>query len=213
MQSVMWMAERYTPLKTKVVDALWNYGGPLIDFIGTNFAAPVLKSYGKQYIWPDLRDFVVIPYFKSDYEGGDPKDFRLTIPKRSITHWCIALAVDCTLFTFAKLFWDIANLVELTASFSLSQSQYRLAKWFSWVMFRGAYFLFVTGSLSLAIAGFSIITAVLWWLTWYLSLNQAGETKPFLIGWSAVSSILVGSFTMYVWWVVKTPPLWESRVV
>jgi len=208
MHNVMWMAERYTPLKTKLVDALWNYGGPLIDFIGTNFAAPVLKSYGKRYIWPDLRDFVVIPYFKADYEGVDPKEFRLVFPRRSFMHWCTALTVDCALFSVAKLMWDTASLVEWIAGFSLSRPQYKVTAWFSWVMFRGASFLLVTASLFVASAGFSIIAAVLWWLTWYLSLKRDGESRPFLLGWSAVVSFLTASFVLYVWWVIITPPLW-----
>jgi hypothetical protein len=209
MQNVVWMAERYTPLKTKLVDALWDYGGPLIDFIGTNFAAPVLKSYGRRYIWPDLRDFVVIPYFKSDYEGGDPKDFRLTFPRRSLTHWGIALMVDCSLFTLAKLLWDTANLVQWVAAFGLSRPQHRLATWFSWIMFRSASLFLITGAFSVAVAAFSIIAAVLWWLTWYLKFTQTGESRPFLVGWRSVGSSLIALFVLYVWWVINTPPLWE----
>jgi hypothetical protein len=209
MQNVSWMAERYTPLKTKLVDALWDYGGPLIDFIGTNFAAPVLKSYGRRYIWPDLRDFVVIPYFKTDYEGGDPKTFRLEFPRRSITHWSVILAVDCSLFTVAKLLWDTSKLVKWVAAFSLSIPQHRLTTWFSWIMFRSASFLLITGAISIAVAAFSIITALLWWLTWYFKLGQTGESRQFLLGWSAVGSSLIASFVLYIWWMIITPPLWE----
>ena len=205
----MWMAEHYTPLKTKLVDALWNYGGPLIDFIGTNFAAPVLKSYGRKYIWPDLRDFVVIPYFKSDYEGGDPKDFRLTFPRRSFTHWITALAVDCSLFTIGKILWDTANLIEWIAAFSLSRPHHLLTSWFSWIMFRSASFLLMFGAFSVALAAFSIIAAVFWWLTWYLTLRQNVESKPYIVGWGAIGSSLIASFILYVWWVISTPPLWD----
>lgn len=213
MQGVLWMSERYTPLKTKIIDALWSYGGPLLDFVGTNFAAPVLKSYGKRFIWPDLRDFVVIPYFKSDYVGCDPKDFSLQFPQRSVIHWITALLVNLILLISPKLLWDTARFVEWVANFSVTRQQSRLTSWFSWMMFRGAIWLFISGSFFVAVAGFLIIAALLWWSAWYLALGQSGVPRRHLGGISVIGIILAFAFSSYGWWVTHTPPLWNFKSV
>ncbi len=79
------MADSYKPLRIKLVELLYKIGGPFLDFIGTYIAAPVVKSYGRRYLWPDIRDFIIIPYFQTDYEGGDPAEFAIT--------WCAKLSL------------------------------------------------------------------------------------------------------------------------
>jgi hypothetical protein len=210
MHAIVWMGERYLPLRIKFNEALWRFGGPLLDFIGTYIAAPVVKSYGRRYMWPDIRDFIIIPYFKTDYNGGDPSTFRLSLPQRSIIHWVTVLLVDFGLFVVAKLALDTARLVYWIAEFSIANINGHPGKWITWATFKLSIFMLCCITLFLCFSGFSIIAALLWWLMWFLSEREEPRIKLSAVIW--ICPLLLFIFILYpcLWWIVYSEPFWSS---
>lgn len=199
LQIISLMAELYVPLRIKVIGFLWQVGGPTLDYIGTYIAAPVVKTYGKKYLWPDIRDFIVRPYFQTDYDGGDPMEFRLTFPRRSFSHWVCAITFDCALFVFSKLSWDIAWAL------------------FCWSVISNWYYTCIClsmmcGILSIfsGLSGVGVIAAVLWWFMWYLTPTAyTNGSKAIVMGWGAVSILLMCTIAAFTIWVTLSAPLWN----
>ncbi|KZT41424.1 hypothetical protein SISSUDRAFT_307953 [Sistotremastrum suecicum HHB10207 ss-3] len=209
MQHIAVMIDKYIPLLQRLTNLFWIYVGPFLDLLGTYIAAPIMKRYGPDYIFPDISDFALVPIFETEITQGDPANFKLTFPRRTFLHWLVALIFDVSSFIVCKVISDIAGFVSWIADFSIPRIQFPLLSWTSWAVFSAVRLTLFSMAVFWGATGFFVPGLLLWWTFWYLTSIYGRLSKPiylYLATTIVLGLIAIGAFT---WWVRYSSPLWE----
>jgi hypothetical protein len=129
--------------------------------------APVWRNYGKR-IGEDVRDFLIVPWYRNEFTG-EAKRYRITsLPARSFRHW-LALGIMAT-GAWTMLGAQGRILVASAGYYSLPGIRHPGLWWallpVFWigVLVQAAVFVLV----ALGLAAWSLV--VLWWLGWMVGL-------------------------------------------
>jgi hypothetical protein len=129
--------------------------------------APVWRTYGKR-IGEDVRDFLVVPWYRNEFTG-EAKRYRITaIPRRSLRHW-LALAI------MAAGMWTVlvsqVRLLGVSAGYGALPGIKHPGLWWAvlpvfWLgMLVQCFLVFLT----LAVIG-AWSAVVVWWLGWLVGI-------------------------------------------
>jgi hypothetical protein len=147
---------------------LWMFGMDALTFV-LDTVTPFWRTYGKT-IGEDVRDFLVIPWYRNEFTG-EAKPYPIErFPRRSFTHW-----VGLLLFFAASL--GVAVLQGRAAVSSLLH--FRL----SWISHDGLrwsvlpfFWMGIVIQWCVVLVEWAIVCAefsvLIWWLGWFLKMNH-----------------------------------------
>jgi hypothetical protein len=214
-----WAPDAEDPAK-KVDRPLNDLGFASLELVGNHMVAPFLKKFGRQYLWPDVRDFVVVPYFKKEYEQTvesitwyvlllpDPNHSRLVRPRRTAAHWLRVCVLQSMFIISAKVFWDLAMAAWwlLNEGFTL-RSIIAQCLFYSGTVGAGLYFLFIS-----AVWGFAaliVVAGLIWWCFWFW-VTRGGvdlDVQPTTAQWTSLGVMFAASAVAGFLTIARAEPL------
>jgi hypothetical protein len=145
---------------------LWEFGMDALTFV-LDTITPVWRTYGKR-IGEDVRDFLVVPWYRNEFTGEAKRYSITSLPKRSLRHWL-------ALIMMAAGMWAVlvaqARLLAVSAGYYALPGVKHPGLW--WALLP-AFWIGVLVQCCLLTLTLFVIGAwsavVVWWLGWMVGV-------------------------------------------
>jgi hypothetical protein len=124
---------------------------------------PVWRNYGK-VIGEDVQDFLIIPWYRNEFTGGQKRYPILSLPKRSYQHWFGLLLFSIVSLGITAL--QIGAAVSSTINYSLPWLAHTAFRWLCIPFFTIGLIIQWTAVLIELSVVLAEIGVVIWWFGW-----------------------------------------------
>jgi hypothetical protein len=145
---------------------LWEFGMDALTFM-LDAVAPVWRTYGKR-IGEDVRDFLIVPWYRNEFTGEARRYALPALPRRSARHW---LALALLAAGAGALAGAQARLLATSAGYYALPGVRHPGLWWALLPLFWLGMLVQACLLALTALVISAWTAVaVWWLGWMLGV-------------------------------------------